>query len=70
MLLRKGVISSSNNFDAKSQRLKEKHKKDYRIADKEVKKLARKDKRAYIENIARQADVKLLKRENKANSIS
>ena len=48
-------------LDAK--RLKEKHKEDYRIADKEVKKLARKDKRAYIEDIARQAEEAAEKRE-------
>ena len=50
-------------LDAKSQRLKEKHKEDYRIADKEVKELARKDKRAYIEDIARQAEEAAEKRE-------
>ena len=49
--------------DTKSRRLKEKHKEDYRIADKEVKKLARKDKRAYIEDIARQAEEAAEKRE-------
>nr|XP_022310956.1 uncharacterized protein LOC111116262 [Crassostrea virginica] len=56
-------------LDAKSQRLKEKHKEDYRIADKEDKKLTRKDKIAYIEDIAKRQK-KLLKRGNKANSIS
>ena len=35
-------------LDTKSQRLKDQYKDEYRTADKEVKKLARRDKRSYI----------------------
>ena len=43
-------------LDAKSQRLKDKNKDDCRKADKEVKKLARKYKRSYKEDIAKQEE--------------
>ena len=48
-----------------SERLKNKYKDQYKTADKEVKKLARKDKRAYIESIAIQADVAVWKKKQR-----
>ena len=39
-----------------SERLKNKYKQEYRTVNKEVKKLARRDKRAYINNVAIQAE--------------
>ena len=42
-------------LDTKSERLQEKHKASYRELDKNVKRMARADKRAYMEDLARQA---------------
>ena len=50
-------------LNSKSERLKTKYKEQYKAADKEVKKLARKDKRTYIDNIARQAEDAAQKKE-------
>ena len=43
-------------LDTKSERLQERHKASYRELDKTVKPMARADKRAYIEDLARQAE--------------
>ncbi|VDI59314.1 Hypothetical predicted protein [Mytilus galloprovincialis] len=43
-------------LDTKSERLQERHKASYRVLDKNVKRMARADKRAYMENIAKQAE--------------
>ena len=43
-------------LDTKSERLQEGHKASYRELDKTVKPMARADKRAYIEDLARQAE--------------
>lgn len=43
-------------FDAKSERLKERYKLSYQQADKEVKRLAKLDKRAFMDNLASQAE--------------
>ena len=43
-------------LDTKSERLQERHKASYRELDKTVKPMGRADKRAYIEDLARQAE--------------
>jgi hypothetical protein len=40
----------------KSERLQERHKARYRELDKNVKRMARAEKRAYMEDLARQAE--------------
>ena len=43
-------------IETKSERIKEKRQEEYRTADKKVKNLARNDKRAYLEDLAQQAE--------------
>ena len=43
-------------LDTHSERLQERHKASYRELDKKVKPMARADKRAYMEGLARQAE--------------
>lgn len=42
--------------DAKSERLLERYKAQYRTADRAVKKMAKADKRAYVDELTRQAE--------------
>ncbi|CAG2201949.1 unnamed protein product [Mytilus edulis] len=43
-------------LDTKSERLQERHKASYRVLDKNVKRMARADKRAYMKDLAKQAE--------------
>ena len=49
-------------IEAKSERLKERYKQQYQEADKEVKRLARADKRAFMDDLASQAEYAANKR--------
>ncbi|CAG2231730.1 unnamed protein product [Mytilus edulis] len=42
--------------DTKSERLQERHKASYRVLDKQIKRMNRADKRAYMEDLAKQAE--------------
>lgn len=43
-------------LDTKSERLQERHKASYRVLDNHVKRMARADKRAYMEDLAKQTE--------------